>query len=142
MTKRELQERDWMIRALTTSGIDYADIDPLRRISRTLRRWHELECGTGDDRVSLSVERDEVTNKPFLRRQYATASGWKDNRYPIADRETGALKRLAKFQAKYPTLTFYVQGDPRGCALYSVSNDQVPAGADINAYYSRGIAIL
>ena len=48
-------------------------------------------------------------------------------RYPIADRETGARKRLAVIMARYPHLTAYVQGDPRGCALYILTASQLSA---------------
>jgi hypothetical protein len=36
------------IRALETAGISYDDAAQLRRISMTLHRWHELECGDGN----------------------------------------------------------------------------------------------
>lgn len=71
----------------------------LRRISMTLRRWYEMECGTGDDRVSRSIERDEITDKPFMRIQFQSAHGWVDRSYPTPDREKGAIKRLDKIIA-------------------------------------------
>jgi len=141
MTKREQQEKQWMIEALQRIGIALEDIQQLRRISMTLRRWFELECGTGTDTVSESVERDETTDKPYRRVQYMSRSGWIDKRYPIADREKGAMKRLEVFRAKYSSIIFYVQGDPRGCALYALTSDKVPAGEDVGAVYNRGIAI-
>lgn len=124
-------------------GISDDDARALRRISMTLRRWHELECGTGDDRTTYSVERDgdEPDSKPYLRVQYPTRDGYHDSRRPIPDRETGARKRLAAIMARYPGLTPYVQGDPRGCALYIMRPQDCPAGADPGAYYSRGIPV-
>lgn len=141
MAKREQQEKQWMLDALQRAGISAEDIQPLRRISMTLHRWFELECGTGTDTVSESVERDETTGKPFHRIQYMGRSGWIDKRYPIADREKGAMKRLDAFRAKYLNIIFYVQSDPRGCALYAVTSDKVRAGEDVGAVYNRGIAI-
>ena len=42
---------------------------------------------------------------------------------------------------KYPSFVAFHQGDPRGCALYLVPQKDIPAGADISSYYSRGFAI-
>ena len=61
--------------------------------------------------------------------------------YRVPDRERGALKRLAKIMERYPTLKAYVQGDPRGAALYILRPGDVPEGKDADAYYSRGIVV-
>lgn len=128
---------------LARIGIEVHDAEALRRISMTLQRWFELECGTGNGQTTISVERDgdEPDSKPFLRVQYPTANGYVDRRSPVADRETGARKRLAKIMAKYPTMTAYVQTDPRGAALYILRPGDVPEGEDVSAYYSRGIVV-
>jgi hypothetical protein len=142
MTKREQQEKQWMLDSLMRAGIAPEDLQPLRRISMTLRRWFELECGTGTDTVSVSIERDEQTDKPFCRTQYMGAGNkWVDRKSPVADREKGALKRLDVFRAKYPQLVFYVQGDPRGCALYAVPVTSINEGEAVDSIYTRGIAI-
>lgn len=138
--------------AVERLGFTFEEFHQLRRISMTLHRWHELECGTGDNRATRSVERDEATDKPFIRVQYATAKGWQDRRYPIPDRERGALKRLEviisarnqrkrmpNHEDKHRVLP-YVQGDPRGAALYLVTAEQLH-GDSIDSCYSRGIAI-
>lgn len=140
MTKRERQEREWMQQAVERLGFTSDEFDALRRISMTLHRWHELECGTGDDRVTRSVERDEKTEKPFLRVQYATRAGWVDRRYPVSDRERGALKRLAKIMEGRKDVLSYVQGDPRGAALYLVPVAEL-RGQSIESVYSRGVAV-
>lgn len=131
------------IAALTSAGIAYDDAVALRRISMTLHRWHELECGTGEGQTTYSVERDgdEPDSRPYMRVQYPTATGYVDRRHPIADRETGARKRLKKIMARYPSLSAYVQGDPRGAALYILRPGDVPAGEDVGAYYSRGLVV-
>ena len=105
------KERYEVIARLEKLGIDYQTAQQLRRISLTLQRWFELECGTGDEHVTLSVEREGENGegKPFMRRQYQGPNGWIDNRYPIADRETGARKRLARIMADFPKLTYYVR---------------------------------
>lgn len=122
-------------------GISVDDAKALRRISMTLRRWHEAECGDSSDRVSSVIERDEKSGKPFRVVWYHNRLDPKPFRYPVADRERGALKRLAGIMARYPDLKPYVQGDPRGCALYILRPGGVPAGKDVDAYYSRGIAV-
>jgi hypothetical protein len=74
-----------------------------------------------------------------MRIQRPTRSGYSDTRHPIADRETGARKRLAKIMANYPYLSAYIQTDPRGCAVYILRPGDVPEGCDPASYYSRGI---
>lgn len=121
-----------MLGRLEQAGISRPDAYALRRIAMTLHRWHELECGVDNG----GVERDEQTGKTYW---YNAMSG---KRYPTADRETGALKRLAKVMEGYPTLTAYVQGDPRGASLFILRPKDVPAGAtDPDSYYSNGIAV-
>lgn len=143
------------IATLETLGITYEDAASLRRISMTLHRWHELECGDSNDHSSWVIVRGEKrpphpadparfhyddNGKPFIERHIHRGSP--DARYEaIADREKGALKRLATIMARYPTLTAYVQGDPRGAALYILRPSDVPEGQQANAYYSRGIVV-
>lgn len=120
--------------ALCRIGISHDDAIALRRISMTLHRWHEMECGT--DRGS--IERDEDDDKPYWRSAYDMK---RELQFPVPDRERGAKKRLAKIMARYPTMTAYVQGDPRGASLYILRPGDVPAGEDVSAYYSRGVAV-
>jgi len=159
MTKQEAARRTHMYNALQSLGFTFDECEKLRRISMTLRRWHELECGTGDGQVSVSVERDgdEPNSKPYKRIQYPTANGYVDKRYPIADRETGARKRLGAivqernrrighYKAKHETWSTYavheyIQGDPRGAALYILRPGDIPEGQAADSCYSRGICI-
>lgn len=131
MTRKDWIETEEMINRLRQLDISKDDAWALRRISMQLHRWHELECGVENG----GVERDEETGKTYW------YSSHNNRRYPCADRETGALKRLDRIMAKYPTLGHYVQGDPRGAALYILKPGDVPAGAMIDAYYSRGVAV-
>lgn len=123
MNKQQYQ----MIRALEAEGVTYQDAQALRRISMTLRRWYEMECG-GD------IERDEETGLTYSRTVRGT-------RYRTRDMETGALKRLAAIMARYPHLKAYVQGDPRGCALYILRMQDVIEELEADGYYNRGIAV-
>ncbi len=131
MTKREAMELTAQENRLMSLGVSRADADALRRISMTLRRWSEMECGVDHG----CIERDETTNKPYWLNSQTM------HRFPIADREKGALKRLAAIMAKYPTLTPYVQGDPRGCALYVLTADQLDSQYTIDQIYNRGVAV-
>ena len=101
-----------MINRLQSLGITLDDALALRRISMTLHRWHELECGTDHGHI----EQDESTGKWYS----VSWNSWtgKESRYRIADREKGALKRLDNVMSQYLDLAAYVQGDPRGCSLY------------------------
>jgi hypothetical protein len=141
------------IDALRTISIDYDDAVALRRISMTLHRWHELECGNSDSYKSYSVARGsrkkvapgkyeftyDDTGKPYMETHYNDSIN--AMYHPIPDRERGALKRLAKIMAKYPTLQSYVQGDPRGASLYILRPGDVPEGASVDSCYSRGVGV-
>lgn len=122
-------------------GISFEHAAELRRISMTLHRWHELECGDGNDYASWCITRGKKTGntfeydddgKPYIERHVHTAVN--PTYSPIADRERGALKRLSAIMANYPSLTAYVQGDPRGCALY------IGEGLT-DSNYSNGVAL-
>lgn len=144
-SKRDILETEKMLERLTHMLIEHAppgiaapgyggtqrhDAEALRRISMTLHNWHELECGT--DRGA--VERED-TGLAYWR----FPDGKKVR---TVDREAGALKRLKAIMARYPALTAYVQGDPRGCALYILKPGDVPEGEHADAYYSRGLAVF
>lgn len=135
-------------RSLEMIGVSYADADRLRLIERTLHRWAELECGDGNGYGSWSIERDEETGKPYFvhciygREGQNGLIGTKDRtiRTATADREAGALKRLAKIMAAYPELVPYHQSDPRGCALWLVPKEKLN-GDSLDANYTRGVAV-
>ncbi len=129
MTKREAEEYGWRLDALRSAGISLDDADALRRISMTFHRWAEHECNG-------NIQRDEETGIPYW---YNSETGRKYGK--VADREKGAQKRLAQIMAKYPALRAYEQGDPRGASLYILRPGDVPEGADVSGYYSRGIAV-
>src|SRR5262245_23737431 len=96
MTRKEAMRQTRQADTLRALGFTVAEADALRRISVTLHRWHELECGTGEGQTTWSIERDgdEPDSKPYKRVQYPSAHGYVDRRWPIPDRETGARKRL------------------------------------------------
>lgn len=135
MTKTERTVR--LFEALQSMGFTYNEADALRRIQMTLHRWDESECGNSNNYASWCVVRDETTGKTY--REVSPHTG-KSYREPIADRETGALKRLAKIMSNHPELWAYHQSDCRGCALY-VGRKADVNGFEIASVYNRGVAV-
>ena len=135
---------------LTQIGVSSEDAIALRRIAMTLHRWHELECGTGNDHVSECIVRgrkdngafvyDEDTGTPWLERHYHRKLDPSPSYVPIADREKSAQKLLAKIMARYPALRAYIQTDPRGAPLYILESKDIE-GKDVSSCYNRGIAV-
>lgn len=137
-----------LFQRLADLGFTTEESHQLRRIQMTLHRWGELECGNGNDYASWAIERDEETGKPFM---VMHPHQGKSRRSPVADREKGALKRLgAVVKARNLRATTdndagnfvipYHQTDPRGCALYLVTQKQL--GTDsIASVYTRGLAV-
>ena len=157
MTRREAERLTHQENVLISLGFTQNEAESLRRISMTLRRWHELECGDGNG----CIERDEVSGIPQWR--YAGDTGKYCGR-PIPDRETGAKKRLAAIlkarnerepgqdRESYSddqdrdsytvaSLSAFIQTDPRGAALYIIRPGDVPEGGDVSAHYSRGVCV-
>lgn len=145
MNKRERERLTAQENTLVSLGFTIDEADTLRRVSRTLRRWHELECGI-DAGV---IERDDATNKPY----WVTESG---RRWPVPDRERGALRRLGRVIGHRNTRVWaasdahavhvhavhpYIQTDPRGAALYILRPGDVPPGSDPASCYTRGICV-
>lgn len=99
-----------LLNDLAALGFTYAEANRLRRISMTLTRWATAECNG-------EIERDETTGKP-LRMMQVGFYPYTRKGFSIPDREAGARKQLAAIMEAYPSLWHYIQGDPRGCALY------------------------
>jgi hypothetical protein len=125
MTKREKEDRARMIKRLGAIGFTPDECQQLRRISMTLRRWFELECGTENSAGhSVSVQRDESSGYVELRiaGHFGPYKQYQVSYCPTSDREAAARKRLGSIMGKHKRrATVYVQTDPRGCALYVVS---------------------
>lgn len=140
---------------LQALGFTYEESAALRRIEMTLQRWAERECGDGSD---WAIERDEVTGRPY---NVYHGEG-KARRYPVADREAGAMRRLGRIVSDRNTrnwvgfagpisespgfITAYYQGDCRGCMLYLCTREQLTDRHDgkalpIDQYYNRGLAV-
>ena len=133
--------KEHFFKVLSDLGFTHDETSSLLRIEKGLNRWHTLECGTGTDKRSESVERDEATGKPFVRIQYRTQSGeWRETKSACRDMEKSNLAMLASIM-EGKSVRGYVQTDPRGCSLYIIRPNDVPEGKDVNAFYSRGIAV-
>lgn len=146
MTRKEAERLARQADVLRSLGFTSEEAEQLRRISMTLHRWHELECGT--DSGCIVRENDDGTGRPMWLRAGDTSKlgGW-----AIPDRETGAKKRLTAILAarnkrewhpiKPDALTAFTQTDPRGAALYILRPGDVPKGESADSYYSRGICV-
>jgi hypothetical protein len=157
MTKAESLRRFTLERYLILSlGFTADEAATLRRISNTLRRWHELECGND----SGVIERDEATGKPYWVNYHSRYLSTNDprSRSRIADREAGALRRLVKIMrdvnerrfvgdvastlnAHCDDLNTYIQTDPRGAALYILRPGDIPAGSKVESCYTNGVCV-
>lgn len=146
-----------LFQRLQALGFTYEESVALRRISMTLHRWAELECGDSNDFSSWCISRDEETGKPFM--EVHPHRDGKMRRYAVADREAGALRRLRAIcearntrwvEAHYDSMPSallhrhnvipYHQTDPRGCALYLCTGEQI-GDAEISSIYNRGLAV-
>ncbi len=123
-----------IMHAAQTRGmsLDFVQANTLRRAQIALHRWAELSCGDGNAYSSWAIERDETTQIPYFVTYPHTG---KPSRRRIADKETGALRRIAQI-CKDAGIHFYHQGDPRSCALY------LSAEPITDNDYTRGIACV
>ncbi len=142
MTKKEAERQTRQADTLRALGFTSTEATALRRISLTLQQWAEHECNG-----AIQRDGDYGDGAPYW---YNTNTGRELYRAP--DRERGALKRLKGIMharhARHDVdgqppapVTFFVQGDPRGAALYILRPGDVPEGQDPGAYYNRGICV-
>lgn len=108
MNRKEAMRLAHQQQTLQSLGFTADEAESLRRISMTLRRWFELECGTTAPvklgqhgpiiwkDVHLERTGDDGEGKPVLYVGMQTPGGYRESRHPIPDRETGAKKRLEK----------------------------------------------
>lgn len=146
ITKRERERQTNQENVLMSLGFTKFEAEKLRRISMTLSRWYELECGNDYG----CIERDDTTGRPY----------WLSNstmrRSSVADREKGARRRLlailrdvngrrpecASFSDNLrDDLSAYIQTDPRGAALYILRPGDLREGDNVESCYTRGICV-
>lgn len=131
MNKKQTENFVRLCNNAAALGLDLDQVNALRRAEITLHRWAELECGDGNDYASWSIERDETTSKPYMVTYPHTGE---THRRAIADREAGALRRIAGI-CKGAGLYYHHQTDPRGCQLY-ISRNKMDG-----SNYTQGLAI-
>jgi hypothetical protein len=148
MNRKEAIRQTEQENILMSLGFTSEQSEKLRRISMTLTRWYELECGIHKNGRDISIERDDATEKPFLRVQFMGSNGkFIDRKSTTNDREKGALKRLgAIIQDRNnrfnDVLSAYVQSDPRGHSLYIIRPGDVPEGKKADSFYSNGVCVF
>lgn len=123
-------------------------------IERDESSYHCTQCGHnayGEHTKTSSCEkcgdiapvrRIVQDGKPYMVHHHYQHGQGKDytTRHAIADREKGALKRLAAIMVNYPDLVAYNQTDPRGCSLWLVRKSDLN-GHSIESVYTRGVAV-
>lgn len=122
LTKRQAERFAFIQRALNISP---DEVQHLLTQEKFLHTWHEKECG--NDYGCIQWEDVNGTERPFWmsNRTYKTS--------PMRDTYTPRKERLAQWCAERG-LHFYIQPDPRGCALY-VAREPLP---EFN--YTKGVA--
>jgi hypothetical protein len=140
MKQTKKQQTARFFNLMAENGFTYNETTALLKAERALRKWGELECGTGDRNRSVHVFRDE-SGKPFYRVQYFHAGQWRESIQPKRDTEKSALSKVESIMAGKPGFRAYYQADPRGCALYIIRPGDIEAGENIHALYNRGIAL-
>lgn len=136
MTKREAERWANVVRVLSGEGygISRDDLEALRRVEMTLHRWAERECNG-----EVDVDEDGKAWNVAIEGHFGgtlTPTRWR-----TANREAGALRRLAAIMARYPHLRAYHQGDPRGCALYVYRKDGTEGRDPSSFYIGQGVAV-
>jgi len=128
------RERIEAIERAKRCGLSEEDAIAVRRIALTLHRWFEYECGMDHG----LIERDEKTGIPYFWRTNHSYLDPHDPRarHRIADRETGARRRLDKIMSRYPALRAYIQGDCRGGTIYLCKPEDAT-----DSLYTRGVFI-
>jgi hypothetical protein len=121
--------------ALAPFGMTAALLAQAYTLERALHRWHEFECGTENGGVDYGDDNPET----------ARYCGWYNartgTRSRIRNQWPELMKRLARLRAALPALVFYVQGDPRGAALYALRPGDCLPGVAVDSCYSRGVCL-
>jgi len=161
MTRQEAERLTAQEARLLELGFTAIEAEHLRRISQTLQRWHERECGSDSacivrGRWNHGTDTFDHDDNGAPYEEYA--GGGRSRYYRVPDRETEAKRRLTAILAarngrpvgalgEHVTeqsegmIRAYIQTDPRGAALYLLRTGDVPAGGHDAAYYTNGICV-
>lgn len=142
MNRKQTERYGRLVLELSKYGFDLREIDTLIRAEKALTRWSTLECGDGNNYGSWAIERDETTGKPYMVHHHYLHGRGKDytTRTAIPNKEASTLARIDKI-VKAHSLTYYHQGDPRGCSLYIIRPGDIRDGQKVDACYNHGLAI-
>jgi hypothetical protein len=122
--------------ALGPYGMTVEYLAQCARLEKALRKWGELECGTAHGGVEYE-DVDDGELKPYCTFYHPTTGARSKfkNQWPVL------MRRLERLRTDMPSITFYVQGDPRGASLYALRPGDVPAGEEASSWYTRGICL-
>lgn len=124
----------YLMQTLNRLGFTIEESLDLFKIERTLHRWHERECNG-------EIDRDQKTGKVYGVYLCHRRGNHIRTKLPLRDLESSTLRKLAGIMKNHPGLTSYVQGDPRGAALYILEAKDLQVGKDIGSYYSKGLCV-
>lgn len=182
MTRKEATRQTIQTNQLRALGFTREECENLRRISRTLQRWFERECGDSNNYMSWAITRGRMVDGVFTHdddgQAFEERHVYVQNRIGqarttytrIADRETGARRRLAAIlqqrnlrqtvacdcgyrlgdetgheadcaAGQETAISAYIQTDPRGAALYLLQPGDIPGGQTAEGCYTRGICV-
>ena len=106
--------------------IEKNDLNRLKELSIKLRRWHERLCGD-----NYGVVWENSNGKCY----YVSYSG---GRRCINNLGKKLKSEIIKIMSKYEHLVFYIQGDPRGPALYLIHKNEVDSTLPLASQYYKG----
>lgn len=136
------REEKWAIERVGVPATDTARWwDGSNWVRRTERRTYDDHEKANYEKACGTIPIDAVWCETGEEPHYVRDAGGKMFLWPIADPERGALERLDAIMKRYPSLSYYVQTDPRGCALYILRPGDVPEGERAESYYTRGLAV-
>lgn len=118
-------------------GFYYGDYAKLVSISRGLRKTFEHFCNGVYQRAEDNslVEYGIKEGDVYTTWEVVTGSDRRCH-LKVRDREAMLKKQLDRIMGPYKSLAYYIQGDPRGTALYIYQKRKLPKGQDIHAWYS------
>ena len=112
----------WRMRAAGISRVSMTHARKLRRAEKALRRWHACQCGIDcGGRATYTVERSDDTGAWCGVIRYDNGDV---RREPVADIGAATERRVAAL-CEALGAQYYIQGDPRGAALW-VDSKPIP----------------
>lgn len=112
---------DRIFDGLQSLGISHYDARKLILIGRSLQIWNELLCQKQvADTVTKWVEVHEETGGATEHTEFRDGTKIKRR---VVNAKKKAIRELNSVLCMYPSLTYFMQHDPRACPLYIVRKD-------------------